>query len=94
MKKTVKYLILASLSFLLVLYFLFVSSIIKLDWNYAHKPMYTYQNPFDWFNYKVKVNYLKSVNNFGKTSPQGLPIKKFTLTKKKKRAFSRYAIIY
>ena len=36
MKKTVKYLILASLSFLLVLYFLFVSSIIKLDWNYAH----------------------------------------------------------
>ena len=38
--------------------------------------MYTYQNPFDWFNYKVKVNYLKSVNNFGKTSPQGLPIKK------------------
>ena len=47
MKKTVKYLILASLSFLLVLYFLFVSSIIKLDWNYANKPMYTYQNPFD-----------------------------------------------
>ncbi len=85
MKKTVKYLILASLSFLIILYFLFVSSIIKLDWNYAHKPMYTYQNPFDWFNYKVKVNYLKSVNNFGKTSPQGLPIKKIYIDKKKQK---------
>ena len=69
MKKTVKYLILASLSFLLVLYFLFVSSIIKLDWNYAHKPMYTYQNPFDWFNYKVKVNYFPRKRFFISTVP-------------------------
>ena len=34
-------------------------------------------------NGKVKVTLFKVVNNFGKTSPQGLP-KKFTLTKKKK----------
>ena len=76
MKKTIKFLILGSLPFLFVLYLTFLYSVIKSDWNYAHKSMYTYQNPFNWLEYKFKVGIVESIINFRKNNNLGLAIKR------------------
>ncbi len=52
MKKTLKFLIIGSLPFLLILLFTLSFNVIKNDWLYGHKSLYTYQGPFDWFTYK------------------------------------------
>ena len=49
--------------FSLFVVLLFIN-ILVLDWSYAHKSQSTYQDPFDWFSYKVKINILKKINNF------------------------------
>ena len=76
MKKTLKFLIIGSLPFLFVLYLTFLYSIIKSDWNYAHKSMYTYQDPFNWLEYKTKVGVVKSIINFRENSNLGLKTKR------------------
>ena len=76
MKKTLKFLIIGSLPFLFILYLTFLYSIIKSDWNYAHKSMYTYQDPFNWLEYKTKVSVVKSIINFRENSNLGLKTKR------------------
>lgn len=76
MKKTIKYLLLGSLPFIFILYLTFLYSVIKTDWNYAHKSMYTYQNPFNWLEYKFKVGVVKSIINFRENKNLGLNTKR------------------
>ena len=76
MKKTLKFLIIGSLPFLFVLYLTFLYSIIKSDWNYAHKSMYTYQDPFNGLKYKTKVSVVKSIINFRENNNLGLKTKR------------------
>ncbi len=85
MKKTFKLLLFGSLPFLLILYLLFFFNIIKSDWNYAHKSMYTYQYPFNWFSYKIKSNIAKSFINFKEISGRGLDVKRIYIEERKKK---------
>lgn len=85
MKKTIKFLLLGSLPFLFILYLTFLYNIIKSDWNYAHKSMYTYQNPFDWFQYKTKASIVKSIINFRENKILGLKVKRIYLEEQKQK---------
>ena len=82
MKKTLKLLILGSLPFVFIFLTVFFINIIKLDWGYAHKSMYTYQLPFDWFKYKLKSNFIKSIINFNENNKFGLPTKRIYVDQK------------
>ena len=82
MKKTLKFLIIGSLPFLLILLFTLSFNVIKNDWLYAHKPLSTYQEPFDWFTYKLKTKIIKSIINLRENNKQGLPIKKIYIDEK------------
>lgn len=85
MKKTIKFLFLGSLPFLFILYLTFLYNIIKTDWNYAHKSMYTYQNPFDWLEYKTKKTIIKSIINFRENNILGLKVKRIYLEEQKQK---------
>ena len=82
MKKTLKFLIIGSLPFLLILLFTLSFNVIKNDWLYGHKSLYTFQEPFDWFNYKLKTKIIKSIINLRENNKQGLPIKKIYIDEK------------
>ena len=82
MKKTLKLLILGSLPFIFIFLTVFFINIIKLDWGYAHKSMSTYQEPFDWFKYKLKSNFIKSIINFSENNKVGLPTKRIYVDQK------------
>ena len=83
MKKTSKFLIIGSSSFLLILLFIISFNVIRNDWLYAHKPLSTYQEPFDWFIYKLKTKIIKSIINLRENNKQGgLPIKKIYIDEK------------
>ena len=82
MKKTSKFLIIGSSSFLLILLFIISFNVIRNDWLYAHKPLYTFQEPFDWFTYKLKTKIIKSIINLRENNKQGLPIKKIYIDEK------------
>ena len=82
MKKTLKFLIIGSLPFLLILLFTLSFNVIKNDWLYGHKSFSTYQEPFDWFNYKLKTKIIKSIINLRENNKQGLPIKKIYIDEK------------
>ncbi len=85
MKKTIKFLVLGSLPFLFILYVTFLYNIIKSDWNYAHKSMYTYQNPFNWLEYKTKASIIKSIINFRENDIPGLKVKRIYLEEQKQK---------
>ena len=72
MKKTLKFLIIGSSSFLLILLFTLSFNVIRNDWLYAHKSLYTYQEPFDWFTYKLKTKIIKSIISLRENNKQGL----------------------
>ena len=61
-------------------FFLFINILI-LDWGYAHKSQSTYQDPFNWFSYKIKISLLKTINNFN-NSEEGLPIENLFVSSK------------
>ena len=82
MKKTLKFLIIGSSPFLLILLFTLSFNVIKNDWLYAHKSLYTFQAPFDWFTYKLKTKIIKSIINLRENNKQGLPIKKIYIDEK------------
>ena len=82
MKKILKFLIIGSSSFLLILLFTLSFNVIKNDWLYGHKSLYTFQEPFDWFNYKLKTKIIKSIINLRENNKQGLPIKKIYIDEK------------
>ena len=83
MKKTLKFLIIGSLPFLLILLFTLSFNVIKNDWLYGHKSLYTFQEPFDWFNYKLKTKIIKSIINLRENNKQGgLSIKKIYIDEK------------
>lgn len=85
MKKTLKFLIFGTLPFLIILIFIFFINIIKHDSIYAHKSMYTYQNPFNWFEYKIKSNIVKSFINFRDIYRKGLEKKRIYLEEQKQK---------
>jgi len=87
MKKTLKFLIIGSLPFLLILLFTLSFNVIKNDWLYGHKSLYTYQKPFDWFTYKIKTKIIKSIINLRENNKQGLPIKKIYIDEKLQNEF-------
>jgi len=87
MKKTLKLLIFGSLPLLLLIIILSCIDIIKTDFKYAHQSFYNYQEPFDWFSYRVKTNVSKSLITFKKNSKTGLPIKQIYLNEKFNREF-------
>ena len=82
MKKTFKLLVLGSLPFIFILLTTFFLSVIKSDWNYAHKSMYTYQSPFNWLGYKIKSSYVKIIINFRENNKIGLPKKRIYVDEK------------
>lgn len=83
MKKTLRFLILGTLPFLSILIIIIFFNIIKLDSKYAHKSMYTYQNPFNWFEYKIKVGIVKLIINFRDIYRPGLSHKRIYLDEQK-----------
>ena len=85
MKKTIKFLLLGSLPFFLILYLTFLYNIIKSDWNYAHKSLYTYQNPFNWLQYKTKSSIVKSIINFRENNNSGLSVKRIYVEEQKQK---------
>jgi len=87
MKKTLKFLIIGSLPFLLILFFTLSFNVIKNDWLYGHKSLYTFQEPFDWLNYKLKTKIIKSIINLRENNKQGLPIKKIYIDEKLQNEF-------
>ena len=85
MKKTIKFLLIGSLPFLFILYLTFLYNIVKSDWNYAHKSMYTYQNPFNWLQYKTKASIVKSINDLRDNDILGLKVKRIYLEEQKQK---------
>ena len=85
MKKTLKFLIFGTFPFLIILIFIFFINIIKHDSIYAHKSMYTYQNPFNWFEYKTKASVVKSFINFRDINGPGLDEKRIYLEEQKQK---------
>ncbi len=83
MKKTLKFLIFGSLPFILILFLILFLNIIKSDWKYAHKSMYTYQYPFDWFTYKIKAGVIKSIINLKDSENIGLVEKRIYIDEQK-----------
>ena len=83
MKKTLKYLIFGTLPFIFILSLIFFFNIIKSDWTYAHKSMFTYQNPYNWLAYKTKASIVKSFINFRDISISGLNEKRIYLEEKR-----------
>ena len=60
MKKISKIFFYIIFPFLSLFIFLLFLNILKLDWSYAHKIKSTYQEPFDWVSYKIKVKGVQS----------------------------------
>jgi len=85
MKKTFKFLIFGTFPFLIILILIFFINIIKHDSVYAHKSMYTYQNPFNWFKYKTKASIVKSFINFRNIYGRGLDEKRIYLEEQKQK---------
>ena len=82
MKKTFKLLCYASIPLFLLIIIIFSIDILKTDFKYAHQSLYTYQNPFNWFSYKVKTHITKSLITFKKNNKNGLPIRHIYLNEK------------
>ena len=82
MKKTFKLLCYASIPLFLFIIIIFSIDILKTDFKYAHQSLYTYQNPFNWFSYKVKTHITKSLITFKKNNKNGLPIRHIYLNEK------------
>ena len=49
----------------------FINTII-IDWKYAHKSLMTYQDPFDWPQYKTEINLLKFLRSKNNNNKKGL----------------------
>ena len=82
MKKTFKLLLYACIPLFLLIIIISSIDILKTDFKYAHQSLYTYQNPFNWFSYKVKTNITKSLITFKKNNKSGLPTKHIYLNEK------------
>ena len=83
MKKTLRFLVLGTLPFLSILIIIIFFNIIKLDLKYAHKSMLTYQNPFNWFEYKIKAGIVKLIINYRDIYKPGLNQKRIYLDEQK-----------
>jgi hypothetical protein len=71
MKKTLKLLFLGSLPLFVIIIIISCFNVIKTDFRYAHQSFMTYQDPFDWFSYKIKTNITKSLIAFKKKKKLG-----------------------
>ena len=87
MKKTFKLLFYGSLPFFLLVIIILCIDVLKTDFKYAHQSFYTYQNPFNWFSYRVKTNITKSLITFKKNNKSGLPIRHIYLNEKSQNEF-------
>ena len=59
----------------------FINTII-IDWKYAHKSLMTYQDPFDWPQYKTEINLLKFLRSKNNNNKKGLKEIKLYFDKK------------
>ena len=81
MKKILKFSLIVIISFVLLLLIIFSANVLKKDYKYAHQSFVTFQAPFDWFSYNLKIKIIKIFLNFKQNNKVGLPVKKIYINK-------------
>ena len=61
MRKIIKFISISFLSISAIMLILLFLSILRIDYQYAHKSLVTYQQPFNWAIYKLEISLLKFI---------------------------------
>ena len=86
MRKIIKFISISFLPISAIMLILLFLSILKLDYQYAHKSLVTYQKPFDWAIYKLEISLLKFVKKLKNNKKIGLNKKKIYITEKSEKS--------
>jgi len=86
MRKIIKFISISFLPISAIMLILLFLSILKLDYQYAHKSLVTYQKPFDWAIYKFEISILKFVKKLKNNKKIGLNKKKIYITEKSEKS--------
>ena len=85
MYRLIKFITISFIPVSAVLLILLFINILVLDFQYAHKSLLTYQNPFNWASYKFEINLLKFIKNLKNNKIIGLEEKKIFITEKSQK---------
>ena len=86
MRKIIKFISISFLPISAIMLILLFLSILRLDYQYAHKSLVTYQKPFDWAIYKLEISLLKFVKKLKNNKKIGLNKKKIYITEKSEKS--------
>jgi len=86
MRKIIKFISISFLPISAIMLILLFLSILRIDYQYAHKSLVTYQKPFDWAIYKLEISLLKFVKKLKNNKKIGLNKKKIYITEKSEKS--------
>ena len=72
MRKLFKFISIALAPLLAIFLFLLFFNTLLIDFNYAHKSLRNYQDPFNWALYRFEINLLKIIRNIKNNKQVGL----------------------
>jgi len=72
MQKLFKIFLITIIPIIIILLVTLFINIIIIDWKYAHKSLYTHQDPFNWVQYKSEINLLKFLRSRNDNNKKGL----------------------